>query len=179
MRREKYYRFTVMPFELSSAVAVVTKLLQPVKAYLHKLGIKISLYRDDGRIVAASKAEVEEQLTLVLEVLQHCGWNFQWATDGVGSQQLVHLGFVTDTQQMTYFYPAEKEASFEALLDLFLEWGRLKTSVPVRTWASLLGKLQSMRRSHGEIVNIMSRARAALDGMGGGQVWMGSKGSSR
>jgi hypothetical protein len=27
----------VMPFGLSSAVAVVTRLLQPVKAFLHKL----------------------------------------------------------------------------------------------------------------------------------------------
>ena len=105
--KEEYYQFVVMPFGLSSAVAVVTKLLQPVKAFLHKLGIRISIYVDDGRLVAASKAEVEEQLTFVLEVLQLCGWNIQWAkTDGVGSQQLVHLGFVTDTQQMKYFYPA-------------------------------------------------------------------------
>jgi hypothetical protein len=59
-----------MPFELSSAVAVVTKLLQLVKAYLHRLGIKISLYVDNGRVAARTKREAEQQLEFVVEVLQ-------------------------------------------------------------------------------------------------------------
>jgi hypothetical protein len=39
----EYYRFTVMAYGYSPAVEVVTRLLKPVKAYLHQLGIKLSL----------------------------------------------------------------------------------------------------------------------------------------
>jgi Reverse transcriptase (RNA-dependent DNA polymerase) len=63
--QEEYYQFCVMPFGLSSAVAVVTRLLQPVKAYLHKLGVKLSLYLDDGRIVARTEEEAVQQLRFV------------------------------------------------------------------------------------------------------------------
>jgi hypothetical protein len=77
---------------------------------------------------------------------------------------MTHLGFITDTVKMRYYYPQEKEAALEALLDLFLEWGKAKVEMPARTWASLLGKLQAMRRSHGDIVNVMSRAGQHLMG---------------
>jgi hypothetical protein len=41
--RPEYYQFTVMAYGYKPAVAVVTKLLQPVKAYLHKMGVKLTL----------------------------------------------------------------------------------------------------------------------------------------
>jgi hypothetical protein len=51
-----YYQFTVMVYGLKSAVQVVTRLLLPLKAYIHKLGIRFSIYVDDGRVVACDPA---------------------------------------------------------------------------------------------------------------------------
>jgi hypothetical protein len=148
-----------MPFGLTNAVAVVTRLLQPIKAYLHSLGIRISLYVDDGRIVAKLKGEAEEQLQFALFIMQAAGWNIQWEKTGAeASQQLKHLGFITDTVQMKYLYPKEKEAVVEGMLEQFIGWGRAGVAVPARGWASLFGRLQDMHRSHGGIVNVMSRA---------------------
>ena len=49
-----FYQFTVMAYGCKPAVTIVTRLLQPIKAYLHQLGIKISVYVDDGRIAAST-----------------------------------------------------------------------------------------------------------------------------
>jgi hypothetical protein len=43
-----------MVYGLKSAVQVVTRLILPLKAYIHKLGIRFSIYVDDGRYAAAS-----------------------------------------------------------------------------------------------------------------------------
>jgi hypothetical protein len=85
--------------------------------------VKLSLYMDDGRIVAKTREAAVQQLRFVLHVLQLCGWNVQWGkTRFAASQQLLHLGFETDTVQLKYFYPEEKVASYETLLNLFIEW---------------------------------------------------------
>ena len=75
MGKTRFYQFKVMAYGYGPAVSVVTRLLQPVKAFLHKLGIKVSLYVDDGRISASSKEGAEQQLEFSLQVLQLCGWN--------------------------------------------------------------------------------------------------------
>jgi len=46
--REVFYVFTVLPFGLSPAPAVFTKVLRPLVAAWHKDGIKIAVYLDDG-----------------------------------------------------------------------------------------------------------------------------------
>ncbi len=56
-----FYQFKVMAYGYSPAVEVVTRLLKPVKAYLHQLDIKISIFVDDGRISANSREECWEK----------------------------------------------------------------------------------------------------------------------
>jgi hypothetical protein len=67
-----------MAYGYSPAVEVVTRLLKPVKAYLHHLGIKISIFVGDGRVSAKSEHQCWEQFQFVLTVLQLCGWNIQY-----------------------------------------------------------------------------------------------------
>jgi hypothetical protein len=157
--REKYYQFREMPYGLSSAVAVVMRLLQPLKAFCYKLGIRLSIYVDDGRSMARTEQGTVRHLYFVLQVMQLSGWNIQWSkTRGEASQRLLHLGFVTDTVKMEYIYPAEKARLVKGLIGQFIDWTRAGVAVPAKGWASLLGRLQSMRRSHGNVVNVMTRA---------------------
>ncbi len=72
-----FYQFKVMAYWYSPAVEVVTRLLKPVKAYLHQLGIKISIFVDDGRISTNSREECWVKFQFALSALQLCGWNIQ------------------------------------------------------------------------------------------------------
>jgi hypothetical protein len=152
----QFYQFPVMAYGYAPAVAIVTRLLQPVKAYLYKRGIKLTLYVDDGRIVAKTEKLAIEQLKTVLLVVQLAGWNVQWGkTSMEASQRQLHLGYITDTVQMKYFYPEEKKI-FRQQVERMLGRSRAGESIGAREWASMLGKLQSMRRSHGKEVQVMA-----------------------
>ena len=48
---QEFFQFNVLPYGLKPAVAIVTKLLLPIKAFLHCFGIRLSLYIDDGQIL--------------------------------------------------------------------------------------------------------------------------------
>jgi hypothetical protein len=63
-----YYQFTVMVYGLKSAVQEVTRLLLPLKAYIHKLGILFSIFVDDGRVVANTADKVFWQQKVVLHI---------------------------------------------------------------------------------------------------------------
>jgi hypothetical protein len=140
-----YFQFTVMAYGYSPAVEVVTRLLKPVKAYLHQLGIKLSIFVDDGRVSAAGKQETWEKFQFVLTTLQLCGWNIQWKkTSTEAVQSLLHLGFVTDSVQLRYFLPAEKEKVVSDLLQKTIALGSKGIPIPALELAKLLGKLNSM-----------------------------------
>jgi hypothetical protein len=69
----QFYQFAVMAYVYAPAVAIVIRLLQPVKAYLYKRGNKLTLYVDDGRIVAKTEKMATEQLKTTLLVVQLAG----------------------------------------------------------------------------------------------------------
>jgi hypothetical protein len=87
-----YYRFTVLAYSSYSfvpAVAIVMRLLQPIKVFLHCIGIKLSLYVDGGRVAARTASLAIEQLRFALLVLQMASWNIQWAKTGQEATQVI------------------------------------------------------------------------------------------
>ena len=98
---ERFYKFTVMAFGYSPAVAVVTRLLKPLLAYIHEGGIKLAVFVDDGQLLASSSQETEDQMRHVLTVFQLAGWNIQWTkTSTSASQQSRYLGVNVDLENM-------------------------------------------------------------------------------
>ena len=73
-----YYQFNVMAYWSKPAINITTRLLKPVKEFLHILGIKFSIYIDDGRLSAPSDVECLDKFKATLLVLQLAGWNIQW-----------------------------------------------------------------------------------------------------
>jgi hypothetical protein len=105
----QFFQFTVMAYGCKPAVTVVTRLLRPIKAFLHRHGVKFSIYIDDGRISAATPQLCSEQMQFTLLVLQLAGWRVQWKkTTLIPTNRLLHLGFITDSVQMTYSITPEK-----------------------------------------------------------------------
>ena len=55
----RFFEFTVLPFGLSTAGYIFTKILRCLVKHWRELGFKIILYLDDGLIIASSKRECE------------------------------------------------------------------------------------------------------------------------
>jgi hypothetical protein len=158
MGNEKYYQFTVMVYSLKSAVQVVPRLILPLKAYIHKLGIRFSIYVDDGRCVASTADQVYWQLKTILHIFQLAGWNVnREKTVMVPTQTLLYMGFVTDTNGMKYFAPEVKILTLFNLLRSLLDLPSYD-SVDVKILALVLGKIASMLLPHGLIFIVLSRA---------------------
>lgn len=148
-----YYQFNVMAYGSKPAVNIVTRLLKPVKEFLHILGIKFSIYIDDGRLSAPSEVECLDKFKATLLVLQLAGWNIQWEkTSSVPVQRLTYLGLITDTVEMKYYAPEHKVTLLKSLLEESLEKISSIQVFTARDLASLLGKINSLFKSHGNFV---------------------------
>ena len=155
----EFFQFNVLPYGFKPAVAIVTKLLLPVKAFLHRFGIRLTLYIDDGRILGKTVQETAAKTHLTLLVLQLAGWNVQWSkTVVIPVQSLYHLGFTTDTIAMQYSTPPEKLKVLKDLLLNLVQKGCFGQPVHAKLMAQALGKVISLCRSHGNILRIMSRS---------------------
>jgi hypothetical protein len=150
----EFHQFLVMPYGCKPAVSVVTRLLKPVKSFLHRLGIRFSIYVDN-----AMPPPPPLHAGCIFVSLTYLSW-----LDGVYSgkktmihptTRLLHLGFLTDTVSMTYSITPDKWSSLVA--DTLIAAAASEPPVSVHILASLLGKLASFRRSHGPVVRVLTR----------------------
>lgn len=153
-----YFKFLVMCYGYSLAAYIVTRVIVPIKAFLHKLGIRFSIYIDDGRVLAQTRVECEYKAKFALHIFQLCGFNIQWKKTNLEPLQVaLYQGFITDTRVMRYFCSLDKFALTHSLINETIFKIDNKISISVRELATLLGKLHSLSRSHGSIVSIMTR----------------------
>src|ERR1700684_1477744 len=72
--RNRFYRFRCLPFGLSSAPLVFTKLLRPVVQRLREMGIRVMVYLDDFIVLSSSYEESLRHTKIVRETLEAYGW---------------------------------------------------------------------------------------------------------
>ncbi len=110
--KEQYFIFNFMPFGLSAAVYVITKLMKPLQAYFNQAGIRHTIYIDDGRIVANTLEKARADYSLVRQVLTAAGWRIaENKSDKLqeGSQVKDYLGFTVDSAKMAVFLTQDKK----------------------------------------------------------------------
>jgi hypothetical protein len=89
-----------------------------VKAYLHSLGINLTINIHDGRVSASTSEQTWRQFRFLLTVVQPCGWNIQMKkTSTEAVQKLAHLGFIIDSVNHRYRLPVEKEDLVVSMLE--------------------------------------------------------------
>jgi hypothetical protein len=111
---KQYFVFLYLPFGLGSAVHCMTKIFKPLNAYFHSLGIRHSIFIDDGRILSATPEGAENDRKVVYETLKKAGWTVEEEkSDGEGeaSQIKEYLGFIIDTHQMSVRIKEDKKVS--------------------------------------------------------------------
>ena len=63
----------MLPFGLSTACYVFTKLIRPIVKFVHSQGIRIVVYLDDGILFASGFVEATRVSALIKELLSSAG----------------------------------------------------------------------------------------------------------
>ena len=141
MAFNKVYQFKVLCFRLSTAPQVFTRVMAPVSAILHTLGIRLRRYLDDWLIQASSREQVLLSLRTVLHLCNSLAIVVNWEKSQlVPTQRICYLGVLLDSVSFRAS-PAQKR------VDKLLSIGYIFLSSveqPGKSWLELLGVLSSL-----------------------------------
>ena len=103
------YEFACLPFGLSSAPRVFTKLIKPLVAQLLKQGIRLIIYLENILIMAETESVAKHYAQTTCNLLETLGFviNYQKSLL-VPSKQMEFLGFLINFQTMTLAPPLGK-----------------------------------------------------------------------
>ena len=66
----KHYKFQCLPFGLSSAPRVFTKLLKPVVALLRQIGLRLIIYLDDMLFMHVNREQLEAMAPMIVSLFK-------------------------------------------------------------------------------------------------------------
>ncbi len=136
--RKRFYQFSCLPFGLSSAPRLFTKILKVVVAFLRERGLRLVIYLDDILILNEDKLKLESDFSFVVSFLESLGFLVNWEkTVSDPSQSIEYLGVIIDSLSMRFCLPEDKVAKIKNLCSKILS----KTLVSLKDLASVLGNL--------------------------------------
>src|SRR5690606_36165993 len=98
--KNRFYRFRALPFGLSSAPWIFTKLVRQVVRLCRSRGIRLMAYLDDFIILGSSYEECRSHTCFVMDLLKQLGWLVNYNKSSLTpSTMLEYLGFVIDTRK--------------------------------------------------------------------------------
>ena len=105
------FKFTCLPFGLSSAPRTFTKVMRPVVAHLRSLGIRLVVYLDDMLFLAQSREELVRWRSIILDLFENLGFLINYPKSVLEPSQIMRfLGFLVNTTTMQLSLPKEKVA---------------------------------------------------------------------
>ena len=139
--RDRVFQFKALCFGLSTAPQVFTRVMAPVSAMLHSMGIRMRRYLDDWLVQSSSQASLLRDLQTVLQLCHELGIvvNPQ-KSNLVPSQVVQYLGVVIDAKT---FRASPSQERISKLLSTAEEF-RSSALPPASLWLSLLGVLSSL-----------------------------------
>ena len=159
----KFYQYTVLPFGLAPAAAIMTRLVKPILAYLVSLGIRASIYLVHLKINASTKAIAWEHYQITRSVFQKAGFVISVEKSDKFSdisQQKLYLGFIMDSIKMTASASVDKLESVSSFIRLKLSSSR----ITIKDLAKVAGRLAALRPAFGYLVLLVTRsAYAAIE----------------
>ena len=135
------FQFKALCFGLSTAPQVFTRVMAPVSAILHSMGIRMRRYLDDWLVQSSSQESLLRDLQTVLHLCHELGIvvNPQ-KSHLVPSQVVQYLGVVINAET---FRASPSQERISRLLSTAAEF-RSSASPPASLWLSLLGILSSL-----------------------------------
>lgn len=116
---EKTYVFQVLPFGLSSAPWTFSRVMKPIKRFLHSLGVLVFSFLDDFLILGVSRPLTDSYTKTTTDLLQRLGFRVNWEKSSiVPQQQLEYLGIILDLQNFSLSLPLEKIEKILAYVEM-------------------------------------------------------------
>ena len=141
---EKYYMFTCLPFGLSAAPRVFTKLLKPVVGLLRQVGCRLIIYLDDLLILHQHKDRLQQMVQLIGQLFSSLGLIVNHKKSILLPTQILEfLGFKINSQSMQISLPQEKMRKIQQDSNRLLA----QQSVSVRQIAQFVGKTAATLRA--------------------------------
>jgi hypothetical protein len=137
---EEYYHYVVVVFGLGPAGQALSRVIRPILIFLYINGVRGTMYVDDGRTVARSKAKADADYELTLKIFKKKGFTIaEEKSDKLGSAAQIkeYLEFEINTLSMTVHVPTAKLDRMKTILKGFIGSKVYK----VREVASVVGKL--------------------------------------
>ena len=105
----KSYAFNVLPFGLSSAPYVFTKIMKPAMAHLRRLGFLSVVYLDDWAIIGNTKHANQKNIDTTIKLLENLGFIINFEKSQLEPKQSIKfLGFVFNSGDMSISLPEDK-----------------------------------------------------------------------
>ena len=135
-----YYMFTVLPFVLSTACYIFTKLMRALVKYWRSRGLKAIVYLHDGIIAVEQESKAVSESSQVQHDLQYAGFVINVEKSVWDPKQKIEwLGLVIDLAKGEFSVPDRKlvklRSQSQEALGLQL--------MPARKLVSLIGKIVS------------------------------------
>ena len=139
--RSEVYQFKALCFGLSTAPQVFTRVMAPVSAILHSLGIRMRRYLDDWLVQSSSRASLVRDLQTVLLLCHELGIVVNPQKSNLVPSQIVqYLGVVIDSISFRASPSQDRISRLRSTADAF----QSSASPPASLWLSLLGVLSSL-----------------------------------
>lgn len=151
----KYFCFSVLPFGLSSAPYIFTKLLRPLVKYWRFNGVNIVVYLDDGCGSAKSHDTALLHSEFVRNTLRNAGLVVN-STKSIWTpvQSLIWLGICWDLASGVYSITEKRIEKFLAIITDFLN---LAPYVTARDCARITGHIMSLSPVIGNLTRFKTR----------------------
>ena len=138
---DKVFRFTCVPFGLSSAPLLFTKTLKPIFSKFHEEGFQGFGYIDDSFIIAQSFEECAQAVAFLTDLFVKLGFRINTEKSVLNPcQKLTFLGYVLNSNEMTVSPTQEKRKKVKKCVINLLSEHKPK----IRTVASVLGFLNDV-----------------------------------
>lgn len=134
------FEFTCLPFGLSTAPYVFTKIMKPVVSHLRSQGIQSVIYLDDLFLIGKSHQECQSFVNQTLNLLVKLGFIINYKKSSLSpSTQCKFLGFILDSRRMLITLPVDKKKQVKKMINKFMSIN----SCRIRELASFIGTLGS------------------------------------
>ena len=137
----RLFEFTCLPFGLSSAPRVFTKVMKPIVAELRGTGIMVVIYLDDLAIISPNFDRALADLRATITLLESLGFIINHEKSNFQPSQVVeYLGFKINSMTMQVFLPEGKMNTLVTKARLLYN----SASCTIRDVAGIIGLIVSV-----------------------------------
>ncbi|XP_045446325.1 uncharacterized protein LOC123654470 [Melitaea cinxia] len=134
----KIYHFNVLPYGLSVAPRIFTKIMKEVMNHLRSKGYRSVIYLDDILCIGDTFSECVRNVTETLNLLERLCFVVNWEKSMLLPQQNCRfLGFTFNTVEMSLGLPVDKRNKISKLINIYLTLPKCT----IREFSQLIGVL--------------------------------------